>query len=587
MKKLGNCIACIVMVFLFLDSHSYAANKPPSASVTTLPRFLKNNSINDAVFSKNGECLATQVKASEKSSMVHLWDLTQKDYPLIKALESLSYNFSLKSHLAFSRDGKMFAYMEGGYEKTVYFERFNAPDSKFKTVFTDRNTAIDINHDGSQLVRSFENYGNDRFLVISDSKTGKALSPEKKGLFINHHRVLFNDYGPSVAIFYSYNDPDDGIKKQAYLFGSKTMNQKEWFAAGQIGHLFFLPENQFVLSGTYIEFFDDKSGVKLLSQKKYANAISTIHVRNNSEAGIVQDNKFILMSLAKDSRFKKLKEAPLNHTPLTMHFLENQNKWMFVSQKEIEYVAPLSDNIVKANASYSKGLKMLRAGFLNPGMKKLIKAVEENPTVHADSVAVDLAKKDKFPLYIAGQVLLKQHKLCWQNNPKESLQALFNYAYIAANSGQSGLTRQVINEILRLNHSEPGRVPEENIKMMVTGLEALVMAIGGDPNAAYDHMIENDGIFSEDYTDVRTQILSMPRYWAPFYSDRKKLAYLLDVEPHELPKRNLVKAQNSPPQSYPDLNGNIINPPGAANAPATKTEQKKIPADNDSGALLE
>jgi hypothetical protein len=496
-------------------------------SAMTLVKYLKKNRIKEAKFSTNGKYLVTHkmIKQGENSylNIINIWDLTKKNYPVLRLIDNHWELFSLKRNFAFSGDEKYIAYKSDRIRTGVVIEKLNVPNSKstqkFKGTFTQ---AISLNFDGSKLLRAYsDDYTINQYIEINDSKTGKLISDKTKISF-RIRQVVFNNYGSSVALMTQYSsDNSKGIKKNITLFDSTTMKKiKYWFDKGY-DQTFFLKDHGVIISGlSEISIYDYKTYIKRVANKKYKNSIVALSPKDNTEIGLVANGEFNLISIDKENYFKELKETKLEYTPLSMCFLKKQNRWMFVSENNIEYAAHLSDTTLQANSFYNQGLKMLKAGFYKPGMKKIIEAIKINPLTHSDSIVSDLTKNREYPLYIAGQALLKQYQQCKPKYPKDAMIALFNYAYLAAGASHLNLTQQAIDEIKKNAMSEPNQISKSNVKMITTSLEALIIANRENPEAAYNYILSNGGIASKDFLIVKNSILTMPEYWYLLYTDR-------------------------------------------------------------------
>ncbi|TVO73517.1 PDZ domain-containing protein [Sedimenticola selenatireducens] len=147
---------------------------------------------------------------------------------------------------------------------------------------------------------------------------------------------------------------------------------------------------------------------------------------------------------------------------------------------------------------------------------------------------------------------------------------LLEYGMVAAAAGHPDLTLDAANEAQRVSDKYKSSLHKEKIKSFITALKALSIAGKGDTKKAYSYAVKEGGFIIGGFDLLRTFYIGQnpnSQFWAPLYSDRKKLAYLLKTEASKLPE---TPTYNFGKQPYPNLKGQMTKKPSKK-----KSESKK------------
>ena len=139
-----------------------------------------------------------------------------------------------------------------------------------------------------------------------------------------------------------------------------------------------------------------------------------------------------------------------------------------------------------------------------------------------------------------------------------ALRRLMEYGMLAVNTGHPQLALEVAEEVMKLKKQYPLAVKWNTVARISPALKALVMAGGAADAKTYDYLLEQGGLMPEGNSFVSSYITDFPDLWAPLYADRKKLAYILNLDEAKLPASPKMKGFS--PQPYPDLAGRPLTP---------------------------
>lgn len=147
---------------------------------------------------------------------------------------------------------------------------------------------------------------------------------------------------------------------------------------------------------------------------------------------------------------------------------------------------------------------------------------------------------------------------------------LRDFGALAYFAGHPAITTQVAEAMRRTveSHPEWGNPGLANLYSAL--LEATVMAGEGDLDEAYEHLLDSgDGVDGSYVSFVQ----SMPGAFWPLFADPRRMAFLMDLEPADLPD----VTPGGLPQPFPDLNGDLVQPVRSA-APPSLNDSPRGPA---------
>lgn len=139
-----------------------------------------------------------------------------------------------------------------------------------------------------------------------------------------------------------------------------------------------------------------------------------------------------------------------------------------------------------------------------------------------------------------------------------TLRRLMEYGMLAVNTGHPQLAIEAADEVMKLKKQYPLGMKWNIAAKISPALKALVMAGGAADAKTYDYLLEQGGLMPEGSDFVSYYITGFPDFWAPLYADRKKLAYILNLDEAKLPKSPKTKGFSLQP--YPDLAGRLLTP---------------------------
>ncbi len=159
-----------------------------------------------------------------------------------------------------------------------------------------------------------------------------------------------------------------------------------------------------------------------------------------------------------------------------------------------------------------------------------------------------------------------------------ALRRLMEYGMLAVNTGHPQLALEAAEEVMKLKKQYPLAMKWNTAARISPALKALVMAGAAADAKTYDYLLEQGGLRPEGINFVSCYITDFPDLWAPLYADRKKLAYILNLDEAKLPKSPKTRGFSSQP--YPDLAGRLLTPVTApkrldAEAPASSAPTVK------------
>lgn len=201
------------------------------------------------------------------------------------------------------------------------------------------------------------------------------------------------------------------------------------------------------------------------------------------------------------------------------------------------------------------------------GLRKgdIIKVFNGRPVVSADDVStrgVPIGSEITYVVQRAGrQIQLSTRTVTGftdNTNLAIALRRLLEYGMLAVNTGHPQLAIEAAEEVTKLKKQYP-LVMKWNIAARISpALRALVMAGTAADAKTYDYLLEQGGLMPEGNNFVSYYITGFPDFWAPLYADRKKLAYILNLDEAKLPKSPKTKGFSLQP--YPDLAGRLLIP---------------------------
>jgi len=163
-----------------------------------------------------------------------------------------------------------------------------------------------------------------------------------------------------------------------------------------------------------------------------------------------------------------------------------------------------------------------------------------------------------------------------------ALRRLMEYGMLAVHAGHPQLAIEAADEVMKLKQQYPISMKWNIADKISPALKALVMAGAAADAKTYDYLLEQGGLMPEGSNFVSFFITDYPDLWAPLYADRKKLAYILNLDEAKLPKS--PKKKGGSPQPYPDPAGRLLTPvtapkrldteAPASPAPTVKQEQE-------------
>ncbi len=137
-----------------------------------------------------------------------------------------------------------------------------------------------------------------------------------------------------------------------------------------------------------------------------------------------------------------------------------------------------------------------------------------------------------------------------------ALRRLMEYGMLAVNTGHPQLALEAAEEVMKLKKQYPLAMKWNTAARISPALKALVMAGAAADAKTYDYLLEQGGLRPEGINFVSCYITDFPDLWAPLYADRKKLAYILNLDEAKLPKSPKTRGFSSQP--YPDLTGRLL-----------------------------
>lgn len=255
----------------------------------------------------------------------------------------------------------------------------------------------------------------------------------------------------------------------------------------------------------------------------------------------------------------------------------SRNLWAAVlSDKLVRYGGP-ADKKIQARTLYAKAMELLANNFQRPAQVTLLEAFEKDPLVQSpDRLKNDLLAEKRLFLTLAGQAFLQQYhaELRGASDGADGTWALFYYGVAAARAGQTDSAGWAAAQIA--SSQEKGQ--KDLRQDMVNSLTGLTIAAQGRASEGYDEIILNGGISPAGA--VKKFIMNYPEMWKPLYSDKKKLAYILDVKETELPAPS---GQWPMPVSFPDKDGTMVEVVGGAAASTLPSASK---GKKSSGVIL-
>ncbi len=252
-----------------------------------------------------------------------------------------------------------------------------------------------------------------------------------------------------------------------------------------------------------------------------------------------------------------------------------------------------------ARALWKKGEKAGKAGFEDAALEHFKKAIQCYPKIVCDYdinshygltfVRNGISPKSTVRLEIVRnrerKTVSVETQPCssnikgWKSRPayKLACDVLFNSGLLACYAGHPALAERAALKLEILFSKDPLNKKEE-IKAYdqskVLLLRALSAASAGNIESAYKMLAGADKFtfagfncgkyFGTTFKSLRRKIKDNRQCtWvvAPLFTDRNKLAFILNVDVKDLPR---VKASYPAPQPFPNLDGKIVKPPQGA-----------------------
>ncbi len=208
----------------------------------------------------------------------------------------------------------------------------------------------------------------------------------------------------------------------------------------------------------------------------------------------------------------------------------------------------------------------------------VIKAVNGNKVVNSDDLSTrDIPVGSAIAMAVlrdGKEVMLTMNTVAGfvdNYNLYYAVKRLMYYGVFAIHAGHPELAQAAAQEIRGLSQQYPLSLNWKLSIKAAVALEALLKAHQGSVDQAYEYLFEQGGLTHADSKSWANHLTWFPDYWAPLYADRKKLAYLLEMDEAKLPT---PRARQFAAQPYSDLSGKMVEPSG----PVTPTLEKAPPA---------
>jgi len=454
--------------------------------------------------------------------------------------------------------------------------------------------------------------GAEKTIPLKWYSTGGPMDGRRHLVFaLNHDHseiavaIDLNTFPPSETSSYSV---------QTYAVATGTLKRKESLYGQPPERLFFDPQKRFLLlqekypassQETYLleaaslktihswygaqcfGFNDDgsllalKKGGKMLllnpedrKEHPLESTASTLVFGPENKVLLIWNNGFEEHLVLPDRRTAFLQLFLFKSDPLlpAAFYVHPSDTWYGFRKGQVLTMKTISRERRQATLTLQEGRALLAAGFHREGIEKIKAAFLSSPLSDGfNSALYRELEQAKTPLAAIGDLLLFQiGKLLKAEGPgsagpderREALALavyrLANYGTFAVKAGHPHLAKQAAQRIRQLRQGHPDAAPWEGLLTYAVALEALVLAVGETPERAYSHILQEGGLTNGEENQYQiSNIQNYPDDWTPLYADRKKLAYILQMDEAKLPRPKAI-----PPtlQPYPDLNGRLITP---------------------------
>lgn len=532
-------------------------------------------------FSRDGSWMLTQsCKPFSKefsralTSKFHLWKYSSslQSYKLYAEMAQDSF-------ATLSNDGKYVAAIrrlepwhpsKAVDQSELKTEVFNIDNQEIIATFSPALSNVSFNSENTAIA-GFSLQQDQASFDIYSLKTAQEIGPDKKipvSSWKNNAKPVFDPKGRYLAV--SFNEPASSLASSTFFLDAEQFTVIRKWEDAEIKSVSINGDLIILEHGGRNKIFDIHSQKEIFLPGKVAEGPVVLGPKNkllrvwsNSFNEYYIDDERV--TLLKTKWFPSKAWVPNTYSSGEVVYISDVNKWYGFRDDEVIVMESSSEEAIQAALKLDEGTELLEAGFYRPGLFRIKEAITTFPQLESflrTTTYVDLAAKGLSVHLVAELLLMHKEKMEEIGDSRQSVRRLIEYGMFAGYSGHPDLVKEAADEIRKF-HSKLTDNGAAHWLAAATALEGMFIAETDQPDKAYDYIFENGGLIRHDQKKyISWYITRFPEYWTPLYADRKKLAYLLEVEEADLPDPELKAVV---PQPYPDLNGRLREPATASN----------------------
>lgn len=292
--------------------------------------------------------------------------------------------------------------------------------------------------------------------------------------------------------------------------------------------------------------------------------------------------------------------SSMNSPVVDIAAIADTKHWLLITQNGAVFVEQPAKSFIKYSTVKASADELVKAKFYAAAVDEFLASMPDDPGLWGYTALSGLNLRRAIQ---AGQLTITD----WGTNAVARLNivenyngdrdvyrarvgTLFDYGVAAISAKRTALAEIALAKLNAIATGRKSKGPDGYGYQAVALLEALIISKKSTASKAYGHLLKKKirKISGRHRDNI---VIVAPHVWSELASDKAKFQYVTGLSDKDLTYVQIngsLMSMETVPRPFPDLNGNIVPPPGSAvapaSAPATTSEphptapEKKKPA---------
>ena len=286
-----------------------------------------------------------------------------------------------------------------------------------------------------------------------------------------------------------------------------------------------------------------------------------------------------------DGKIVSLGDKPqMNYPVVAISSVSGTKHWLLVTQQGAAFINQAPKTIVKFRRVEARVRELAKAEFYSAAIEETLAGMPDDPgfwgyTYYSALYLRNAIKAGELTLTDWGTNAVQRYKITQsysgeRDMHRATVRTLFDYGVAAVMAKRAALAEIALAKLKEIVAESNSFGPDGYAYQAEAFLAALIISERESASRAYAHLLKKN-IRTVDPHYRRHMVSISPNAWHDLAKDKKKFQYVTGLSDDDLQSIDIFgspsyqKGFDSGPYPFPDLNGNVVPPPGAAVAPAT------------------